>query len=93
MGFEDQRRWEAKQKDIKKKIDILKNGGKVETLKTISREHQDIPVTVHVVPHSHNDAGWLKTVDEYYQGTNSGTDHSSVRNILDTVIAQLDANS
>jgi hypothetical protein len=46
-----------------------------------------------VVPHSHDDAGWLKTVDEYYQGTNGKSDHSSVRNILDTVIAQLDANS
>ena len=26
------------------------------------------PLTVHVIPHSHDDVGWLKTVDEYFTG-------------------------
>ena len=25
--------------------------------------------TVHIVPHSHDDVGWLSTVDQYFDGT------------------------
>jgi len=28
-------------------------------------------LTVHLVPHSHDDVGWLKTVDEYFTGMNN----------------------
>jgi hypothetical protein len=33
--------------------------------------------------------GFKKTVDEYYTGTNQGTDHASVRSILTTVTDEL----
>jgi len=44
---------------------------------------------VHVIAHSHNDAGWRKTVDEYYSGTNIKIDNACVKSILDGVTEEL----
>ena len=46
-------------------------------------------LNVHIVPHTHDDVGWLKTVDQYYSGTNRSIDPAGVKYILDTVVQEL----
>ena len=47
---------------------------------------------IHLVPHTHDDVGWLKTVDEYYYGANRTIQAGAVQYILDTTIAELAQN-
>ncbi|KAH7851253.1 hypothetical protein Vadar_009081 [Vaccinium darrowii] len=46
-------------------------------------------INVHLVPHSHDDVGWLKTVDQYYVGANNSIRGACVQNILDSAISAL----
>lgn len=49
-------------------------------------------LNVHLVPHTHDDSGWLKTMDQYYYGSNNKIQLAAVQYILDTVVQALDAN-
>lgn len=49
-------------------------------------------INVHLVPHTHDDGGWLKTVDEYYSGANNSIQHAGVHYVLDSVILHLSRN-
>ncbi|XP_057543590.1 probable alpha-mannosidase At5g13980 isoform X1 [Amaranthus tricolor] len=46
-------------------------------------------LNVHLVPHTHDDAGWLKTVDQYYVGSNNSIQGACVQNVLDSLIPAL----
>ncbi|XP_023639510.1 probable alpha-mannosidase At5g66150 isoform X2 [Capsella rubella] len=46
-------------------------------------------LNVHLVPHSHDDVGWLKTVDQYFVGSNNSIQNACVRNVLDSVVDSL----
>ncbi|KAJ8001680.1 hypothetical protein DPEC_G00171970 [Dallia pectoralis] len=46
-------------------------------------------LNVHLVPHTHDDVGWLKTVDQYFYGDRNNIQHAGVQYILDSVVDQL----
>jgi hypothetical protein len=46
-------------------------------------------LNVHLVPHTHDDVGWLKTVDQYYYGSRKDINTVGVQYILDSVIPEL----
>jgi len=52
-------------------------------------EIRDSKIYVHLIPHSHDDVGWLKTVDQYYYGTNQSICKNNVQYILNTVLESL----
>ena len=70
--------------------------GAIALRETGFKEHEPIDTRVHdgderlyihLVAHTHDDVGWLKTVDEYFSGTkNQDAMMQDVNLILDTVV-------
>jgi lysosomal alpha-mannosidase len=46
-------------------------------------------LNVHIVAHTHDDVGWLKTVDQYFYGTKKEFSGAGVQYIMDSVVPQL----
>eukprot|EP00359_Climacostomum_virens_P001263 CAMPEP_0204897750 /NCGR_PEP_ID=MMETSP1397-20131031/896_1 /ASSEMBLY_ACC=CAM_ASM_000891 /TAXON_ID=49980 /ORGANISM="Climacostomum Climacostomum virens, Strain Stock W-24" /LENGTH=968 /DNA_ID=CAMNT_0052065525 /DNA_START=197 /DNA_END=3103 /DNA_ORIENTATION=+ len=57
---------------------------------TLAAALNDTRLHVHLVPHTHDDVGWLKTVDQYYFGIKSNVTEAGVQYILDSVIGALE---
>ncbi len=47
---------------------------------------------MHLINHTHDDVGWLKTVDEYFTGSKSNVQVANVCQVLDEVVNELIKN-
>ena len=47
------------------------------------------PVTVHVCPHSHDDVGWLETVDQYFDASARDIQMTNVKVELTSIVEAL----
>ncbi|KAL6744840.1 hypothetical protein V8C86DRAFT_268715 [Haematococcus lacustris] len=64
----------------------------VRTYDTSATRAAGAKLNVHLVCHTHDDGGWLKTFDEYYFGSRADIQVASVQTILDAVVLALQAN-
>ncbi|KAH8376896.1 hypothetical protein KR093_001976 [Drosophila rubida] len=46
-------------------------------------------LNVHLIAHTHDDVGWLKTVDQYYYGSETRIQKAGVQYIIDSVVESL----
>ena len=44
---------------------------------------------MHVIAHTHDDVGWVKSVDDFYTGFKGDKSHSRVEEILNEVVREL----
>jgi len=59
----------------------------------LSYYNKTLHLNIHLIPHTHDDMGWLKTVDQYYFGIWSNITNAGVQYILDSVHGSIAADT
>ena len=54
-----------------------------------ARVNESEMLDIHVIPHSHDDVGWLKTVDQYFYGYRNDIQLAGVQYTIDGVVTEL----
>ena len=68
-------------------------GGKIfEHSPNVSGYDSNDVTTVYLIPHSHDDVGWLKTPSNYFYGDDQQTQWAGVQYTLDNVVTELSVN-
>jgi hypothetical protein len=55
----------------------------------LKEKKRDQKLQVHIVPHTHDDVGWLKTPDQYYTGDRDDIQRAGVQYVLNGIYDQL----
>jgi len=77
---------------IAKKANPLNHGIKEPQL--LSTYSNNTRLNIHMAPHTHDDIGWMKTIDQYYYGDRRDLDvGGGVQYILDNVVNELSRDS
>lgn len=69
---------------------LMEKHTKPELPEVKGRTNQDKKLTVHMIAHTHNDMGWLKTYNDYFSGSEAVLGGGqNVHDIIDNVINEL----
>jgi lysosomal alpha-mannosidase len=73
-------------------LGILTVNGDICTWDNCPAYTNDGKINIHLIAHTHDDMGWIKTADDYFTGANAQLEHHGVQYIIDTMVEGLKRN-